>query len=184
MRSRAWRLCRQDPAGRHPEGKKGVCYCPGLAQRRHVQVCLTTRPRWGPQSWIYPGLSQGPPAGRDKRPPPQAAPLGGWPGVHTQPRQPGPRLPRLPPQPAPVAQELVRPPQTPAAATGLTEGKQGRPRPGVLPPCRLRRPGRSPAQTYVLRAAADGPVTCCAVLGRKLAAGGRAVAETTRGHTE
>lgn len=55
---------------------------------------------------------------------------------------------------------------------------------GFLPPCRPRKLGRSPAQTYVLRAATDGPVMCCAVLGRKLVAGGRAVAETTRGHTE
>ena len=55
---------------------------------------------------------------------------------------------------------------------------------GFLLPCRPRRAGWSPAQTYVPRAAADGPVMYCVVLGRKLAAGGRAVAETTRGHTE
>lgn len=69
MRSRAWRLCRQDPAGRHPEGKEGVGYCPGLAQRRHVHVYLTTRPRWGPQSWAYPGLSQGHPCWAGQRTP-------------------------------------------------------------------------------------------------------------------
>ena len=55
---------------------------------------------------------------------------------------------------------------------------------GFLPPCRPRRLGQSLAQTYVLRVATDGPVMCCVVLGRKLVAGGRAVAETTRGHTE
>ena len=125
VRSRAWRLCRQDPTGRHPEGKEGVCCCPGLAQRPRSGVSHH-------QAWVGPselGLSWGSPratpAGLDKRPPPQAAPLGGWHGVHTGPWQPGPRLPWLPPQPSPVPQELLRPPQTPAAATGPTEAKEG-----------------------------------------------------------
>lgn len=57
------------------------------------------------------------------------------------------------------------------------------PGPGVLPPRRLRRLARSPARTYVPRAATEGRATCHMV-GRKLAAGGRAVAETTGGHVE
>lgn len=54
--------------------------------------------------------------------------------------------------------------------------------PGVLPQA-TRKLALSSAGTYVLRAAAGGPATWHTV-GRKLEAGGRAVAETTGGHTE
>lgn len=49
--------------------------------------------------------------------------------------------------------------------------------PRVLPPSRPRTLAWSPARTYVLRAAAEGPATC-RMVGRK------PVAETTGGHME
>lgn len=66
VRSRAWRLCRQDPAGRQPEGKEGVAAA--LAWLKDTTLRCVSPPGLGGalRAGLILGLSQGHPCWLDK----------------------------------------------------------------------------------------------------------------------
>lgn len=76
----------------------------------------------------------------------------------------------------------ARGPDKDRTSTGFSAGV-GRGVPGLGSSRSPQQLALGPARTYALKAAAGGPVTWRTV-GRKLAAGGRAVAGTTGDHTE
>lgn len=147
VRSRAWRLCRQDPAGRQPEGKEGMLLpWPGSKTPRsgvsHHQASA------GPSelglSW---GSPRATPAGWTNDPCLQAAPLGEWHVVHTQPWQPGPRLPWLPPQPALSLQGAGKAfADSPLQPPARQRAEEGDPGPGVPHWLQAQETGWSPAR--------------------------------------